>query len=274
MRPTPGSPAIPEYFQRRWTDFKVCRYAQEARQFECLTGMGVDKTRPPFICAGNLEDRETPRILSFGLAPHAGSEYIPVSLDDYYRWRVGYFDTDRIPHTLHSRFGGVCCGMLGVAPPQPSEQSRWLHHNGYVTFDLAPYYIRRWKNPNWRRHGGQCFRAIRDHFRECVALLGESEVRLAIFSGKAWEELLIANAPSQRLAPFEALGSFPLLAVTWKAFHKRRVHLGYVDLGEGRRAPAIVIAHLLQSIHGLERDHPVRIGRYARYVWRKGRAGV
>ena len=223
--------------------------------------MEVDKTRPPFICAGNLEDRQSKKILTFGLAPHSLSEPIPESLEDYYRWRVDYFNVDRMPHPLHGYFAHICWGILGQNPPEKSAWARWLHNNGYLTFDLVPYYVKGWKSPDWEDY--KVFKIVENHFRSCMDILKGHEIRLAIFSGKAWEELLVSNQPSRLLCRFRVEHSFPLSEITGRGYHRCKVYIGEISL-EDHSIQAVVIAHLLHAIWGFKYEHALGLGDYIR----------
>lgn len=250
-------------FSSRWRDFKSGEYAREAKKFEKLTGMEVDKLRPPFICAGNLEDRHSKKIITFGLAPHSRSEPIPGSPEDYYRGRVDYFNTDSMPHHLHGYFAHMCWGILGISPPGKQERALWLHNNGYLTFDLVPYYVKKWKPPNWK--DDEIFRIVRNHFRSCMGLLKGHAIRLALFSGKAWEELLVFSQSSRRVCEFKVELSFPLSKVTGKGHQRCQVHAGELSL-EDHPTPirAVIIGHLLPAIWGFSHSDALNLGRHIR----------
>jgi len=63
----------------------------------------------PGDIAGNLENEHADKILTFGYAPHASpSEYRPISLEDWYRWRVEYFNSAEIQHMIHKHFARIC----------------------------------------------------------------------------------------------------------------------------------------------------------------------
>lgn len=235
--------SIPEYFRRRWRDYVECRYYAEARRFEDLTAMEVDCRRPPFLCAGNLESGDETRwILTFGLAPHSRSERVPASPSEYYQWRIGYFDTTKMPHQIHSHFANLCRGVCGVDCQPERPDPRWLHRN-VLTFDLVPYYVRHWK---WKAksHGRELLGLIGGHFASCLGLLGHREIRFAVFCGKAWGDLLVSDT---RLCSFTSERSFPLDTVTGKASHRpATIHVGGVS-AEGRSFRAMVVP---RSIHG------------------------
>src|SRR5437879_2920516 len=118
---------IPKYVEELWNVFLADTYGQTVKRYSRLFNMALDPSRAPFIFAGNLEN-EGGKILTFGLAPHAGSEHVPQSLEDYYAWRRDYFKAARMPHQLHGYFARLCWGILGIDPPSnESEALRWLH---------------------------------------------------------------------------------------------------------------------------------------------------
>ena len=224
-----------------------------------LLGLELDPSRPPFVFAGNLQDRSTRKILTFGLAPFSHSEYRPQNLEDYYSWRLDYFNTSKRPHRIHCYYARLCWGILGVEPTGDESDSQWLHHNGYLTFDLLPYYVKRWRSSNWNAPG--VLEQVQQHFFECIGLVPEGEVRFAIFSRKAWEDLWISNPPSARICDFRADLSFRLSQVTGKPYHRCTVYVGRLPL-KNRHGPAVVMGSLIHQIRGLTYDDTLAVGRF------------
>lgn len=62
---------IPKYVEQSWDGYMSgCFWLREIKYWSELLRMNLDPSRPPFIFAGNLEDKITPKRLTFGLAPH------------------------------------------------------------------------------------------------------------------------------------------------------------------------------------------------------------
>jgi len=254
---------IPAPFERAWCAFDDRQYLVEAGAFQSPTAMEVDVSRPPFLCAGNLQDHETTKIVSFGLAPHSRQEYIPNLLRDYYGWRLRYFDTNKVPHRLHSYIARLCRGVTDDLSRAETD-ARWLWRNGYLTMDLVRYYIRDWIPIDWKDE--TVFTVVKNHFSDCLDLLKDHETRLAVFTGKSWEELLVTNDPSTRLTPFTTKGTFRLSDVTGKPGHRANVYVGEVTF-YNRPVPALIIGHLIHQIWGLSYVNTVDLGRHIRRVF-------
>ena len=249
--------AIPAYVQESWEDFQSGRYGEKVAACSRLFGLELDPCRPPFIFAGDLENRRSRKILTFGLAPYSRSEHRPKDLQDYYTWRLHYFDSAKTRHKLHGYYARLCWGILGTAPPGRDCVSQWLHENGYVTFDLLPYYVKDWGELDWG--DPRVLGEVRRHFRECVGLVQEDDVRFAVFSGKAWRELLVTNPASARLTDLRVIDSFPLSDVTQVPYHRCVVYVGWLRL-RTREVPVVVVGALLHQIRGLSHDHTLAVG--------------
>ncbi|MCZ6676576.1 MAG: hypothetical protein O7E52_04925 [Candidatus Poribacteria bacterium] len=78
------------------------------------------------------------------VAPHSRSEHLPESLQAYDGWRLNHFNVEQMPHRLHSDFARLCLESMGT-PAVRGSLAKWLHNNGYLTFDRVPYDIRHWK---------------------------------------------------------------------------------------------------------------------------------
>lgn len=258
---------IPPYYRERWQEFLDGTYADEAGRFQRMTGIQVDAARPPFLSAGDLE-ATCDAVLSFALAPHSGREYIPGCLKDYYEWRRSYFDTDRMPHRLHAYFARLYLALIGRGT-EAAPDARFLHRCGYVTFDMVPYYVPpgAWKVTAWKEG---VLAVVREHFRRCLGLLGDRPVRFAVFTGKAWRELLLA--PPEGPAPlggFTEEHDFPLGAATGRTTQRTEIHVGRMRAG-GRCFGAAIVPHLIHCIRGLSYEDAAKLGRRVRLLAEPG----
>jgi hypothetical protein len=254
---------IPPYFAKCWHEYESPEYADRLIACSALLGMHLDFSKAPFVCVGNLKDRSSPKLATFGLAPHSAHEVKPRTFREYLRWRQRYFDRADLPHPLHGYFAMLLWGALDVKPPAESDRSRWLHRNGYLSFDMVRYYTDDpWRTPRWRNPGVSSL--VREHFLECMQILAGYDVRLAVFSGKAWREILVDGAAPIEPFTFERCGEFALSDCTLKEFHGRLpVAIGRLRSGE-RAMPAFVVGGLIHMIRGLERDAVLRVGMRCR----------
>jgi len=236
---------IPDYFRSRWEEYKDSRFLDEANIFEELTEMIVNDSRPPFICSGNLENKDLPWILTFGLAPHSKNEHIPKNLSEFYEMRLHKFDSDKMPHQIHAHFARLCCGIV-TKDKEFIPDSKWLYQKGYVTFDFVPYSIKDWK---WKgfRSNNQLLNLIKKHFQGCLSLIENQNIRFAIFCGKPWQQLLI-DPKVPDLCSFLVDESFFLGDITKMPRHKNtRIDVGWIHAGSNP-FPAVIIP---RSIHGM-----------------------
>lgn len=251
---------IPRYFRQQWDNFQSRNYFRECQEFERLTKMEVIKNRPPFICAGNLEFDLAGRVLSLGLAPHSRGESIPKTLLEYFEFRQNYFDQEEIPHRLHSYIYQFLQGAMGCME-MDNPNATWLHHHGYLTFDLVPYYIQKWKAPKWQPelHG-----LIIRHINNCLEMFDYGRIDLAIFTGRAWESILVEKV--FELFPFEHSGPLMLSNITGRENHQKvRIYVGSINLS-GHRFTAIVLSHLIHQIWALSYQHAFDLGREIRQI--------
>jgi len=254
---------VPNYFLRGWEEFRR-GYDPEVATFEQITKMKVDRCRPPFICAGNIEDRQTEKMLTFGLNPSSGgAEYIPTSAEDSYRWRCNYFNTEEIPHKIHQYFGRLSRGLVGSFQGPPP--SRWLHSSGYLTFDMFKYYAkwvdpRKWRPPGWE--SSLIFGLAKDHFTHCLNLLQGHRIRCAVFTGGLWVPFF--HKIERDLCSFAEKGSFPLSRVKERANRDVEIRVGEISGSVCRSPfPAAVIPGLIHGKYlGLSYEDAFKLGEY------------
>src|SRR5439155_1216106 len=176
---------------------------------------------------------------------HSSNEQAPSSLESNFQWRLHYFDQKKIPHRLHAYFGKILQGVLDVEIAVGQSESFWLHHLGYLTFDLIPFYVKEWNPPDFS--DPEVMVLVQRHFAECLNLVSGEEIQLALFSGKAWEDLLVGG--SREFARFRVDSTLQLCEITGKAYHRARISVGRLEFG-GRSFSAVVIGALVHQIRG------------------------
>jgi hypothetical protein len=255
--------AIPKYMTDSWSEFTSGAYQKRVLDCASCFQMDFQPNRLPFIFAGNLHDHSTRKILTFGLAPHASvAEFQPQSLQEWYSWRVNYFNARAIPHRIHCYFARLCWGILGEDTPTPETHAEWLHRHGYLTFDLLPFYVKDWKIPDW--NNTQVVDIALEHFRRCLDLIRDHEVAFAIFSGRAWIDVLLNLST---VAEFNKV--FRLNMVTGKRYHTHQIYVGELKV-HGRRINAAIIGGLLHLIRGFAYDEVLTLGDHIKKQWELG----
>lgn len=268
---------LPPYFEDRFREFHSEGFPKALEDLSAVTRIPFDDTKPPFVFAGDLQSDEF--FLSFGLNPRSPSELdLPHEEREHFAWRSGYFDCPKLPHPMHGWFGHVFWGAFDVTPPPESARSQWLHEHGYVAFDLFPFYsgAAAWrKSTNWDDPGLLEF--VEGHLNGCLGLVSGKRVKLAVFSGKPWEELLVeegkrrappaARATSERLwRHFEVQETLSLDDVTGKGSGQQakvNIYLGRFLRNGQPSFPAVLIAWLIHRMPG-SHQACAALGRRAR----------
>jgi hypothetical protein len=248
---TPGATVLPQavipgYARNCWEMFysRPVEYREKLAYLSAAFRMSFDSSNPPFVFAGDIQSPGS-KILAFGLAPHAAREKPRGDLLEEHRWRLAYFEQEAVPHGLHRYFAKLLRGVMEPAPSSAQFDARWLRHNGYAAFDLLPFYVKDWRTPDWEK--AEVMEVVKSHFSECLNLVAGADVRLAVFSGKPWQELLVGGDSPPRLGGFRSQRSFLLRDVTAIPRHSFRISLGTLAVAD-RPIPAVVVGALLHQI--------------------------
>lgn len=223
--------------------------------------MALECSKPPFVFAGNLDASPAGRILTFALAPHASNEQAHPNMEAEFQWRLRYFDQEKMPHRLHSFYAKILQGVLNCNLPFGQSESRWLDALGYLTFDLVPFYAKKWVSPTWRKQ--EVTAVVQRHFCECLKLVADKRVSLALFSGKAWEDLLLGSRGHPQFGDFRNHTSFQLCEVTGNRHHVSRVSVGELHFS-GESIPSVVIGALIHRVYGFSYADAVAVGERIR----------
>lgn len=195
--------------------------------------------------------------MAWGLSPHSRNEKItPRDERDCYEQRLGYFDTEKMPHGLHTKFGLVLRGLKGLT--KQGLNSRWLHEIGYVTADLSPYYIGSGSISGKEWSDDVVFPVLKQHFLDVMTLFRDHLVRLVVFSGAPWVDLLIDNPKKKRVCEFQEDEESQFTFYPARKKVDFSVHLGRLHLTQD--VPAVVLGRFIGGRWGITDDDAYRLG--------------